>query len=290
MEKMEAARSPEEHEYGRDVEIVLKFIRHGERDTALRLTDYGREITKKKAQESGLSDEDFDAVKAIGSNASPLNSEGMGRSLETASIFAHEIAGDEALQARKNPALNYENIISPSPHNHTEVYNSFLPKNYSALGNEEKSEAAKRAQEKTLNHLFSLKTPEAEQYLKEIAGSHAYVIDHYVQMTRKLKNGSRVLIPAGGHGGSMEPLLKYAMVREENGKREVGFKELEEIGGAFDPSESFDVDIAKDGGGELKQLKLIFNDPKRPHGELEIDYPTVVALKDFYLALHKEKE
>lgn len=92
--------SPERKESGRQVEIVLKFIRHGERTKEGALTDYGRSITAERAQQSGLQEKGFDAVKAVGSNAGPKNPRGMGRSLETADIYAHEIAGDEQFASR----------------------------------------------------------------------------------------------------------------------------------------------------------------------------------------------
>jgi hypothetical protein len=97
---------------GKNVDIVLKFIRHGERDGE-RLIDLGREITEQRADESGLEGKDFGAVKAIGSNAGALKSTlGIGRSLETAHIYAHEIAGDQQFRTRMNDVLNYETLLS----------------------------------------------------------------------------------------------------------------------------------------------------------------------------------
>ncbi len=113
-------------EFGKNVEILLKFIRHGERDPEGNLLDCGREVTKQRAVESGLAAEDFDAVKAIGSPAGPVGPNGMQRSLETADIYAAEIAGDDAFSTRVNNLLSYETLIQPPPYNHTEIYDAHL--------------------------------------------------------------------------------------------------------------------------------------------------------------------
>src|SRR3989344_5951387 len=115
----ESFKNPEAKEFGTNVELLLKIIRHGERDPKTNfLTDQGREITKQEAEKFktnvGNGVDDFDLVKAIGSTVGPANSEGMGRAEETAHIYAHEIVGEDAGATRKTEVLSYENIKSPS--------------------------------------------------------------------------------------------------------------------------------------------------------------------------------
>lgn len=283
----EMVKKPE----GADVVIDLKIIRHGERDGKF-LNDLGRERTKENAVNSGIDKDEYDAVKAIGSNADPnlVVEKNMGRALETADIYAKEIAGDEKFNTRANKILNYENIVSPKPYNHVAVYNSFLPGNFKDLSPEEKAQASKIAQAKTLEHVVSLDTPEAENYKREMAGSYAYLIDHYQKMTARLKSDSKVLIPAGTHGGMMEFILRYALVRKnDNGEKLVGFKDFKEIGGEFNPSEAFNIRIRTDqNGGKLPLIVTFDNQNRQQDGEMYLDQDKVDELKRFYLSLHQE--
>jgi len=213
----------------------------------------------------------------------------MQRSLETAHIYADEIVGDEAFNSIAREILSYESYVSPPPYDHIAIYNTNLPENFEDLSDEEKVEAAKKAQAATINHLFSLKTSEAEQYNKEVAGSFAVFIDKYIRMTRRLKSGSRVLIPAGTHGGTMEHLLFQALVtKDEEGLEKIGLDSIDDIGGGFDPSEAYDVSIETDENGELKALNVTFDDPKRPKGEMKLDLGKIEELKDFYKNLHSK--
>jgi broad specificity phosphatase PhoE len=282
--------SPERKEFGRDVEIVLKFIRHGERDKSGRLTDYGRGITTERAKRSGLRDENFDAVKGVGSNAGARNSSGQGRALETANIYAHEIAGDEQFVTRAEKVLNYETLANKYPFDWTEVYNSYLPEHFDVLSDEEKANAAKKAQTAVVNYLINLDSPEANAVKDESAGSFAYFIDHYMKMAKRLRSESKVLIPAGTHGGVMEFILQKALVRkDEKGNDVVGFQDLDEIGGEFSPSEAYNVDITTDQEGEPGELKVSFDNPLRQHLQgAYLDKAKLAELKDFYAALHKD--
>lgn len=287
----ENIRSPERKESGENVEIVLKFIRHGERDLEGNLTDYGRTVTKERAQESGVLKTDFDAIKAIGSTAGPKGPSGMQRSLETADIYAHEIAGDEAFQTRARDILSYEKLINDIPTDWAQIYNANIPANFSELSDEQKASAAQKAQTATVNHVFQLNTPEAEAYKREVAGAFAYVIDHYQQMAKRLKSGSRVLIPAGTHGGVMEFILQQALVRkDEKGNEITGLSNLEEIGGEFDPSEAFNVDVATNENGEDKALVVTFDNQRRPHNEFYLDPQKIAELKGYYQELHEQRK
>jgi len=286
--KIEKELSPER---GKNVKIVLKIIRHGERTKEGLLTDYGRKITREKARESGVNPEEFTAIKAVGSNAKPLGPTGVGRSLETASIYADELAGDKAFQARAKSMLSYETLKFPTPYNHLEIYNSNLPDNFTELSDKEKVVAAKKANEATINHLIALHTPEAEKYKKEIAGAFAYFIEHYEKMAERLKSDSKVLMPSGTHGGLIEPFLQQTLVRVlENGQEIQGFEKLEEIGGDFDPSEAFNVEITTDVKGKSNLLKIIFDNPKRVgFKEAYLDREKIKELSEFYKEIHKEE-
>lgn len=286
---MEKFEGKVEKEKGKNVKIVIKFIRHGERDKEGNLLDLGREITAKRANESGIKKDDFDVVKAYGSNAKPDKTvSGMGRALETADIYTHEIAGDEQFTTRVNDILNYETLINPAPYDHREVYDANLPENFDELMGDEKIEAAKKAQTAVVNHLINLNTPEAIEYKKEIAGSYAHIIKHYEKMASKFLNSdSKVLIVAGTHGGMMEFVLQQALIREKNGEKLIGFEDINDVGGEFDPSDSFDVDVATNEQGKIKDFTVRFDNHQRPQESMKLDVTKLEELASYYEELHK---
>lgn len=292
-QKIDAGQEKEKTpEKGRNVKIILKLIRHGERSQTGDLTDIGRKITRGKAREKMLENDNFDAVKAIGSTAGPKGSTGKQRSLETADIYMKETPRDSDFKTRGRGILSYETVISKRPYDHLAIYNANLPLNYKELSDEDKIKANKKAQTAVVNHLFSLNSLEARTYKKEIAGSFASIIQHYGEMAKRLKNGSKVLTPAGTHGGNMELILEQALVRENKDGQEIaGLKDLGEIGGDIDPSEAFNVIIETDENGELKPLRVTFDNSNRPAAdEMYLEPEKVKELADFYDRLHKKSE
>lgn len=283
---MEQLKNIENKEkFGQKVHVLVKFTRHGERDSEGNLLDLGREITKEKAISSGVNKDDFDAIKAIGSNATPQGELNIGRSLETADIYSKEIAGDEAFSTRINDILSYETIKNKLPFDYKEVYDSFLPENFNDLSDDEKVKASKKAQCGIMNLLFEMEGDGTDGYLKESAGALAYVVNHYQNMAKKLNSGSKVLIPAGTHGGLMEFLLQQALII----KGKVGFDDINDIGGEFDPSESYNIAIKTDENGDLEDVVVSFDDPKRPKGKMTLDKDKFKELVEYYKNLHNLK-
>ena len=284
-------------EKGRNVDITLKFIRHGLRTpqttlpsgevTGGYLSDYGREVAKQKALEDKAKIGHFNVVGAMGSDAGLPGPTGMQRSLETAHIYALEIDADRRLTTRGTPILGYETEVNPIPFDWDKTYNENLPKNFDSLSDKEKDTASKVAQAAVLNYFMSLQTPEAINYKKEIAGSFARVIDHYMRTIKGVKSGTKALLPQGTHGGRMEPFLKETLVRyTPDGEKIHGFEKIEEIGGEFDSSEPFNVEVATDNNGDLQKLKVTFDNPERPKDEMYLDTEKLQELKNYYIKLH----
>lgn len=286
-------------EKGANVSVRMKFIRHGERTKTSELTDYGREVTRKKAKESGLKGEGFDAVKPYGSQqgpkadveALPGSRVGMARALETAYIYTEEVrAEDKKYTARSKGLLNFETLKIKAPYEHVPVYNSNLPENYDSLSEADKAEAAKRAQSATVNHLLSLDTPQADQYRKETAGAFAKIVNQRIRLSERLNSGSKVLLVEGTHGPMPELLLKEALVRETvGGQKTFGFKDIDEIGGPLYPSESIDAIVERDEKGVLRKIRVELDPAKaRPEGEMYLDLEKLDELEKFYDQIHKE--
>lgn len=300
--RSETIISPEK-EKGKNVEIVLAYMRHGLRDPKNNfLTDLGREGTRDVAEQLGLKGK-FKIIKPYGSSVGPLNNIKvesvsrkrdweMGRSMETAKIF-----GETSLDKNQKiydpsyvDTVNYEKFKTKPPYNHVEIYNSFIPKDYNELSDEEKNKASQYAQKKTIEHLMSLKSPEAITYKKEVAGGYALPIIHFSKMSNRLNSDTKILAPFGVHGGHMELLLQQAMVKKnESGERKVGFESLDEIGGEMDSSEGFFVRVCRDNQGKLQEYMMTFFDQERRlSGEFILDAEKVQELADFYKELHKE--
>jgi hypothetical protein len=288
---IETQKVIEGKEKGSNVEVLVRFMRHGERDKAGKLLDLGRDITRQQATNDAQNmGGNFDAIKAIGSDAGPKGPTNMERALETAHIYAQEIAGDDAFKTRVNSVLSYETLKNPVPYNHVEIYNANLPANFESLRGDEYVQAAKRAQSAVINHLLSLNTPEAKVFIDEVAGAFALVIEHYIEVAKRINSESKVLIPAGTHGGLMELLLKEALVRVDGeGNKIVGFKNIDEIGGEFNPSESYDVDIRTDEKGDILPLKVYFTSQSRPKGDMFLDLYKLHALSEYYRSIHKDE-
>ncbi len=297
--KIETEKEPTK-ERGTNVLVRVKFIRHGERTPKGELTDYGRDIIVKKAAESGLKDEKFDTVKAYGSQAGPKvdialpeHIQAMGRAFETAHIYTQAVnASGKDYVPRPKDILSYEAIKSPMPYDHTKIYNLNLPENYESLSDEEKVQAARKAQSAVVNHLLALNTPEAERYVKEVAGVFAKIINHRIKLSRRLDSGSKVLLVEGTHGPMPELLLREALVRKAQDGQEIrGFEDINEIGGPLYPSESIDVLVERDENGNLKKARVEL-DPLKPHfeGEMYLDLKKLDELEKFYDAIHGEKE
>jgi len=277
-------------ERGKNVQITLKFIRHGLRTPSGELTDYGKEITRQKARESKPDIEHVNVVGAMGSDSGPIGTTGMQRSLETAHIYASEINADKRLQTRGAPILGYDMQVNPIPFDWDKVYNENLPDNFATLSDEEKDNASKEAQAAVLNHFMSLQTPEAINCRKEIAGSFTLVIDSYMKFIKGVKSGTEALLTEGTHGGRMEPFLQELLVRRTSDGQEIhGFEKIEDIGGAFDSSESFNVQVATDENGNSQKLKVTFDNKDRPQDEMYLDTKKLQELKDFYVTLHSKK-
>jgi len=291
---MENVQSPEQlrkPEKGENVQITLKFIRHGLRTPSGELTDYGKETTRQKARESKPDIGRFNVVGAMGSDSGPVGPTGMQRSLETAHIYAEKIDSDKIrLKTRGTPILGYDMQVNPIPFDWDKIYNENLPNNFDSLSDEEKDTASKSAQVAVLNHFMSLQTPEAINCRKEIAGSFARVIDHYTKAIKGVKSGSKALLPQGTHGGRIEPFLRESLIRRTSDGKEIhGFEKIEDIGGAFDSSEAFNVEVATDNNGDLQKLKVTFDNKERPQGDMYLDLKKLQELKNFYIGLHNKK-
>ncbi|MCD6149477.1 hypothetical protein J7J13_01680 [bacterium] len=302
---MERFENEIEKEKGANVELVLHVLRHGDRNLDGTLEEYGRERTKEIAKTSHLVNEEFNAVKAFGSTAGPKTKvEGeeleMQRSLETAHIFGKEIAGDELYRTRPRDVLNYETMVLEMPFDYLKIHENFANeyirdvlksgKSFDDLSDNEKKKVSEYADAKSVEHLMSLQTKAAVDTRKEIAGSLAVLVKHYIKMMQeKLKSNQRLLFPLGSHTGMIEPFLAETVIWKDKDSNEVHGATLEEIGGNFKPSEGFDIVLKTDRNGKLGQVRMRFDNQKRLGGDAYLDMQKIDELAKFYNELHKKE-
>ena len=287
------AETHEEYGVGENVTIDMFVVRHGDRKKEGELTDLGRRVTVEQASEyaAQLGDH-YDAVKAVGSDVQAAAG-AMGRARETAHIYGTEIArekGAPQLWTREVSSLSYLDLKSPVPYDHKKIYDANMPPNADELPDAEKLAAAEHAQNAVVEHVFSLHTPEAEAYKKEIAGAYSYLILRNRKMAHRLKGGSKVLVPTGTHGGMMEFLFEYAVTQTTpDGVTKMGISSLSEIGGPFNTSEGFNISIKTDENGEDAPLTITFLDKSRPRENVQtLDETALAELAAHYLTLHPE--
>lgn len=109
-----------------------------------------------------------------------------------------------------------------------------------------------------------------EQTAEEIA----FAASREIGMTKRLYSDSRAHLLNGTHGPKLEPFLQRVIIGP-NGKK--GFESLDEIGGAFNPGESFKFISQTDEAGK-QTVKLLFRGQ-----EYEVDLEKLEELSDGYI-------
>jgi hypothetical protein len=279
----------------------FKIMRHGERTFDGLLSDYGREVTKEKARANVLPD-GIDIVKAIGSPSGPINEESgvtKPRALETADIYVHEFAdatGAEQYKTRPKSELGFDTLQTTEPFSWNAYYKEIAEKtaqekysrHFAELSDEQKADAANVAQNASVKRL--LEDENGHEHVHEIACRIAYAVDKYARMSDRLDPDTNVLYVGGTHGGMIEPFLKEALARTDaEGGCIRGFDDLDEIGGAFRPSEAFTMNIETESNGE-KKIAVTFDNAERQkifnEQNLSLDIGKVRELAEEYIAQH----
>ncbi|MBU0706853.1 hypothetical protein KKG41_00590, partial [Patescibacteria group bacterium] len=107
----------------------------------------------------------------------------------------------------------------------------------------------------------------------ESARQTAYRAAREIRMTDHFLEDSDVRLINVSHGPKLEPFLKQVLI-DSAGKK--GFESLEEIGGALNPGERFELKVDIDNQGE-KTIKLLLRGE-----EYDIDMDKVSGLADEY--------
>jgi hypothetical protein len=87
---------------------------------------------------------------------------------------------------------------------------------------------------------YILDTPLLSEQRQQITRGISHLVDRYIRMLDKVREGTDLAIENITHGPNLEIFLREALINSE-GKR--GFNKLEEIGGAFKPGEEFALNV-----------------------------------------------
>lgn len=120
------------------------------------------------------------------------------------------------------------------------------------------------------------------------ASGTASQIEHFRQMSARLKAGTSFNLPQVTHDLEIAAFLKEALVREVDGQRLAGFTNISEIGGPFNTNEYFEVKIERTGQTETISFK--FDNPQRlPGVKCELDLQKVAELAHLFNEKTKEE-
>lgn len=105
----------------------------------------------------------------------------------------------------------------------------------------------------------------APELTREVASKMAHWVKFLINSSFLSKNGEKNFYPMVSHFIMWEAFLKHAMLRiDKDGNRTEGFTSVDEdLGGAFGAAEPFDIIIETNDKKEIKEIKLVFKDPKR---------------------------
>ncbi|MBR9706463.1 hypothetical protein GOV14_05485 [Candidatus Pacearchaeota archaeon] len=226
-EKVKAQVTKLEEKLGHNVEVHTTLVRHGEKDKEGKLTGVGFG----QAADYGKGMDASDAIKGYGSTTQ--------RAFDTAEEIIKNAPHGKKLSTKKKQE------ISMPP----------MSKEFFAAYVEHAKDGADNANDWYMN----LKKPFDKETgtSKRVAEGLAYMVLRNNAMAGKLHDGSKVDLINGTHQTMPEALLKEVMIRNVNGKRVVGFKNLKEIGGSLGYVEPVDFVTTTDANGE-KELKVNF--------------------------------
>ncbi len=254
----------ENEEFGRNVEIEAKFMRHAEKadgqdiSAVSLLSDRGKEEAYKKGLDTDVKEH------GIKTYVSPV-----GRAIETADAF---IAGqrESGATVHKERTRSELGLLPGSKEFYDDlarITEENFPPNFDKLQGDEKQEAFDKAEDRAVDWWFSFedKRPDPETASPhEIAVSVARLVDRYIRMADKLRSGTSVDLLNVSHKGTLEPFLREILIRkitDESGneKNVTGFDKLEEIGGGMRLTESWSLLIKTNESGD-KSIKINFRD------------------------------
>lgn len=121
-----------------------------------------------------------------------------------------------------------------------------------------------------------------------VASGLAALIERFRRMSTRLKGGTNLNLPCITHDLEIACFLKQALVRNFQGRKILGFENIEEIGGPFATNEYFQLTLKR--AKDKEKISLKFSNPQRlPGVSCEIDMNKVKQLAFLYREKTKEE-
>lgn len=197
-------------DYGKNVEIDVTFIRHGEKSEKGRLTKRGKE----QARKYGFGLRKKTAIKGY---SSPFY-----RAIKTTENIINTAPHDKKLKTRIRQDLGYPN--------YSKKFMNRLVEKYEKGGDDLAFDWFSKTRKLGKKDLTS----------KEAAQNLAYMLKNYENMSKRLYSGSDVDLILGTHAYLPESLLKQLL----------GFKSIKNIGGILNYAEPVEFKIKRDDKGK----------------------------------------
>ena len=273
-QNFEGANNPESIERGKNILISIDLIRHPEKDHATgKLTQKGKDDFYDQLQDDLGDGKEYDTVKFY---VSPLS---RGQEAKEPITKFMEVSGvDTSIRNRDQLVGRFQEV---GPEFKKEM-TAILEKNEQITKEQIEEMRARdesipayepankdfetKSNEILIRDFFEKNLPSTSFTGKEHAEAVKGLVDHFSELARKLKSGSKVKLVLVSHSGVIEYLTKYVYLQNHP---EVKAEDVsvEDIGGLIDFSKGPEITITSDDRGEqkinfrFKDLDLTY-DPK----------------------------
>ncbi len=253
---IEQPSQSERKEKGRNVELHILFLRHGEKEYAIETPDTDlTEEGRKMSRDVGATREKRTAVKGYASDT--LRTKGTAEGVVAATPTGKKMA------QRQSDLLTFH--YEPNG----EVVRRMLEiraaiagskEEFTTLSPDEQRDRMRRVGVAQADYYLAYgdQRPEPNTYSPvETAAQTAMLIARYTRMGTHMDAGSSVEFVNATHDVNLAAFLKEVLVRDVDGMRVRGFTSIEEIGGPMDYTDHFDVVVKLDEDGK-PSMKLSF--------------------------------
>lgn len=250
MEKIENIEHRKSPELGKNIKLVISFLRHGKKDSKGELTDIGR-----------VEAEDIGKQKEIPKNGVKLYASPFRRTADTMEAIIRGIKKQQEEKKVFNPLRRIE--LAPPDWEHF----NHLVKKVQEIEEKEGHGGVFR---------YMMSEPLAQKDLKRWSSALAYMIDRWRRGGHRFYSGSEVELQHITHDLVIGDFLRrVAIFRDENGQK-IETINFDNLGGPINFLEGFSFVVNIDNEGQ-EQLKIVFRDK-----ELEIDENKFKELIDSY--------
>jgi hypothetical protein len=268
----ESGVTPESIEKGINVNVSIDLIRHPEKDPATgKLTQNGKDAFFAQLNSDLGDGKEYDIVKFY---VSPLSrgqeaKESINRFMEVSGVNTSIRDGKELVGKFQDVGSEFKEAITSI----LEQKGQLTKEQVDAIRERDTiipahEPASKDFETKTnellLSEFFDTIIPGTSFTGKEHAEVLKGLIDHFSELTSRLKSGSKVKLVLVSHSGVIEYLTKYVYL-QNHPELKAGDVGVDDIGGLVDFSQGPEINISSDDKGEkkisfkFKNLDLVYD-------------------------------